>query len=224
MRSMDRLNQKLKTRKRLVEAALKLSGEAGFAALSLREVARAAGVTPTAFYRHFPDMDALGLALVDEVGIGLRQLMRTARYQYEVKGRAVRASIETFVKYVVENENLFRLLLGQRSGSSSEFRKALHAEIDRFVGELTEDLERESISLNQRISKPALAAEAIVAVVFTIGAEALDLPKHKRLELTERLIEEIKIILRGARATHTYREKQRLESTPKREKRVSRRV
>ena len=40
----------------------------GFGSLSLREVARCAGIVPTGFYRHFDDMDALGLALVAEVG------------------------------------------------------------------------------------------------------------------------------------------------------------
>ena len=37
-----------------------------FSSLSLREVTREAGVVPTAFYRHFANMEELGLALVDE--------------------------------------------------------------------------------------------------------------------------------------------------------------
>lgn len=97
---------------------------------------------------------------------------------------------------------------GERQGSSSQFRKALHAELDRFIGELTEDLDRES----RLVSKPieaGLAAEAIVAVVFTVGAECLDLPKHLQLKLRNRLIREVKIILRGA---------QLREPTPKKQK------
>ena len=50
------------TRQALLDAAL-LQIEAGesFDALSLRSVAKAAGVVPTAFYRHFDSMDELGL-------------------------------------------------------------------------------------------------------------------------------------------------------------------
>jgi AcrR family transcriptional regulator len=44
-----------------------MSDGRSFVSISLREVTREAGVVPTAFYRHFKDMDELGLALVDEV-------------------------------------------------------------------------------------------------------------------------------------------------------------
>lgn len=60
-----------------MEAAFsQLSAERSFASLSLREVAREAGIAPTSFYRHFRDVDELGLTMVDESGLMLRQLMR----------------------------------------------------------------------------------------------------------------------------------------------------
>ncbi|WP_338298269.1 TetR family transcriptional regulator, partial [Escherichia coli] len=47
-----RAQQKEKTRRSLVEAAFsQLSAERSFASLSLREVAREAGIAPTSFYR-----------------------------------------------------------------------------------------------------------------------------------------------------------------------------
>lgn len=76
------------TRRSLVEAAFsQLSAERSFASLSLREVAREAGIAPTSFYRHFRDVDELGLTMVDESGLMLRQLMRRAR-QRIAKGAA----------------------------------------------------------------------------------------------------------------------------------------
>ncbi len=194
-----RSEKKAKTRRSLIDAALHLSAERGFSALSLREVAREAGVAPTAFYRHFRDMDELGLALVDEVGLSLRQLMRQARQKFAERGRGVvRASVEAFMEFVHDNANLFRLLLGERSGSSPAFRKALHTEMDRFIGELTEDLERGAFATNRPLANAGLTAEAMVAVVFTVGAESLDLPTHSRKQLAERLIQEVRIIMHGA--------------------------
>lgn len=195
-----RSEQKMATRRRLIEVALKLSAQKGFSALSLREVALAAELTPAAFYRHFRDMEELGLSLLDEVGLSLRRLLRNARKNaQETKSGLTEFSIQTFMNYVNDNSNLFRLLLGERQGASSSFRKAIHAEIDLFVGELTEDLERISKINRQTFRHPSLAAEAIVAVVFTVGAEALDLPKHKQESLMTRLVEEVNMILRGAR-------------------------
>lgn len=199
----SRSEKKAKTKRSLIDAALRLSAERGFSGISLREVAREAGIAPTAFYRHFHDMDDLGLALIDEVGLSLRQLMRQARQRFVEQGRSVvRASIEAFMEFIHDNANLFRVLLGERLGSSSAFRKALHLEMDRFIGELTEDLERGATLAKRPLLDAGLTAEAIVAVVFTVGAESLDLPTHSRKQLAERIIQEIRIIMCGAESLY----------------------
>ena len=43
--------------------------------LSLREVAREAGIAPNSFYRHFKDIDELAIALIERSGIVLRQIL-----------------------------------------------------------------------------------------------------------------------------------------------------
>ncbi len=77
---MNRRARGSNTRQALLEATL-LRMEAGenFDTISLRSVARAAGVVPTAFYRHFGSMDELGLALVEESFRTLRGMLREAR-------------------------------------------------------------------------------------------------------------------------------------------------
>ena len=58
---MSRQEQKLKTRQNIIHAAFSLLDEnRSLSAISLREVAREAGIAPTSFYRHFKDMDELG--------------------------------------------------------------------------------------------------------------------------------------------------------------------
>ena len=91
-----RAQQKERTRRSLIEAAFEqLNAEQGFASLTLREVAREAGIAPTSFYRHFRDMDELGLAMVDESGLTLRQLMRQARKRIEKGGSVLQTSVTT---------------------------------------------------------------------------------------------------------------------------------
>lgn len=194
----QRAEQKSKTRAQLVATGLRLSGKKGFSALSLREVATGAGITPAAFYKHFRDMEELGLAMIDEVGLSLRRLLRDTRKKVEPGPDVAIASVDTFLGFVTENGNLFRMLLGERQGASSTFRKAIHAEMDRFVIELSIDLQRTQEKLKQPLRNPSLTAEAIVAIVFTLGAEALDIPTHKLIGLRERLIEHVQMILRGS--------------------------
>lgn len=194
----SRADKKARTRKALIDAAVRLSAEYGFSGLSLREVTREADLAPTTFYRHFTDMDDLGLTLIDEVGLSLRRLMRQAGQRAGTERNIVKAEVEAFLAFIHEQTNLFRLLVGERSGSSSAFRKALHREMDRFIGEFTEVLEQQSQVKGKPLVDAALTAEAIVAVVFNVGAESLDLPAHSRKQLVERILKEVQIIICGA--------------------------
>jgi TetR/AcrR family transcriptional regulator, fatty acid biosynthesis regulator len=196
--TMGRVEQKEQTRRRLIDAALQLSAERGFGALGLREIARESGITATGFYRHFRDLEELGLVLVDEVALALRQLIREARNRFRESGGRTRASVEAFMDFAHQKPHLFRLLLGERLGGSTAFRTALRKEIDRFVAELSDDLEAQARAAKQPTHDIPFAAEAIVAIVFSVGAEVLELPRHRHPGLADRLIREVYLVLRGA--------------------------
>ncbi|PWY21046.1 HTH-type transcriptional repressor FabR [Klebsiella pneumoniae] len=198
-----RAQQKEKTRRSLVEAAFsQLSAERSFASLSLREVAREAGIAPTSFYRHFRDVDELGLTMVDESGLMLRQLMRQARQlmrqarQRIAKGGSViRTSVSTFMEFIGNNPNAFRLLLRERSGTSAAFRAAVAREIQHFIAELADYLELEN---HMPRAFTEAQAEAMVTIVFSAGAEALDVGPEQRRQLEERLVLQLRMISKGA--------------------------
>ena len=145
-------------------------------------------------------MDELGLALVDEVGMSLRQLVREARRRVDDSGKdsVIRASIQTFLEFVEGNKHLFRLLLGEGSGSTSHFRLAIAKEIQRFSDDLAEDLTREAKATERPIAHVRHAAEAMVTVAFNLGARSIDLPHEERLAVIERIIIEVRMIIRGA--------------------------
>ena len=134
---MNRQEQKLQTRQRIVDAAFSLLDEdKSLSAMSLREVARQAGIAPTSFYRHFSDINELGLTLVDEAGLALRQLMRQARQRIEAGGGVIDISVDTFMEFISANKNVFRLLLREHTGTSAAFRAAVAREIQHFIEEL----------------------------------------------------------------------------------------
>ena len=191
-----RAQQKEKTRRALIDAAFnQLSAEKSFSNLSLREVAREAGIAPTSFYRHFRDMDELGLTMVDETGLILRQLMRQARKRIERGGSIIVISVETFFEFITERPNMFRLLLRESSGTSQEFRTAAAREIQHFVAELTE-----YIVVQEKDSRylAYVQAEGMVTIVFTAGSHALDMSNKEREELKRRLILQLRMIAQGA--------------------------
>jgi AcrR family transcriptional regulator len=191
-----RAQQKQKTREALIEAAFnQLSAEHSFSNLSLREVAREAGIAPTSFYRHFKDMNELGLTMVDEAGLTLRQLMRQARRRIASGGSVIQTSVHTFMEFIDTSSNQFRLLLRERSGTSKAFRAAVAREIQHFILELAHYLETET---RCESNHAYMQAEAMVTLVFNSGAEALDQDQAQRKELTDRLIWQLRYIARGA--------------------------
>ncbi len=188
--------QKEKTRRALIDAAFnQLTAEKSFSNLSLREVAREAGIAPTSFYRHFRDMDELGLTMVDEAGLTLRQLMRQARKRIEKGGSVIVISVDTFFEFINNSPNVFRLLLRESSGTSQAFRTAAMREIKHFVDELTEYL-MHSNSYSKYIAY--VQAEGIVTIVFTAGANALDMTAKEREQLKERVVLQLRMMAKGA--------------------------
>ena len=187
---------KEKTRRSLVEAAFsQLSAERSFASLSLREVAREAGIAPTSFYRHFRDVDELGLTMVDESGLMLRQLMRQARQRIAKGGSVIRTSVSTFMEFIGNNPNAFRLLLRERSGTSAAFR-ARRRTRDPALYCGTRRLFRTRKPYAARLTEAQ--AEAMVTIVFSAGAEALDVGPEQRRQLEERLVLQLRMISKGA--------------------------
>ncbi|MDU0112594.1 HTH-type transcriptional repressor FabR [Psychrosphaera aquimarina] len=194
-----RAEQKEQTRRTIIDAAFRLlSADQSYANLSLREVTREAGIAPTSFYRHFKDMDELGLTLVDEAGLTLRQLMRQARARIEAGGGSiVRTSVTTFMEFMETNGNEFRLLLRERSGTSKAFRLAVQRELQHFVEELSDYIEAKT-SANHLAAY--YEADALVTLVFNAGAEALDLGKSKRLQLAEKVVQQLRYVAKGSEA------------------------
>lgn len=169
--------RKQRTRRALLDAALELiQGEQSFSSISLREVARNAGVVPTAFYRHFKDMDELGLALVDETLRALRQMMREARAATLPTSHLVRRSVKTYMNYVQDNERYFQFLAKERFGGSRSIRLAIRQGTQLFISELSTDLARWPLLSRFSTEELQMFSSMIVNLMINITELLLDLP------------------------------------------------
>jgi AcrR family transcriptional regulator len=94
----------------LLRSALEILTEQGVAALTLREVARRAGVSAMAPYRHYTDKDAL-LAAVAEHGFRmLEQRLSDAPRSSPAEGLVVQGM--AYVRFAMDEPALFRLMFG----------------------------------------------------------------------------------------------------------------
>jgi len=132
---LSRQEQKEQTREALLDAALELSLDEGFAQISIRQVTRQAGVVPTAFYRHFDSMDEVGLALVERSFTTLRQMMRDAQRDPGLFKDLIASSIDILVTTVKSNREHFAFVARERLGGSMPVRDAIQRELELFVSE-----------------------------------------------------------------------------------------
>lgn len=197
-----RAEQKLKTRQAIIDAALDLSKDKGFPALSLREVTRQAGIAPATFYRHFVDMEDLGLALVDQVSLILRQLMRQARHRIKVKGSVISTSVNTFMEFVENYPNLVRLLNTDIASGPKQFRESIARETRRFVEEVIDDLDTPEQHERQPLSHIPEVAEMMVFLMFSQGVMALEMTGDQRQDLIRKLNLELRMVLAGSNALY----------------------
>nr|WP_227610778.1 MULTISPECIES: HTH-type transcriptional repressor FabR [unclassified Acinetobacter] len=188
------------TKEELFEAALNLIGsEKSIASLSLREVAREAGIAPNSFYRHFKDIDELAIALIDRSGIVLRQIIRESRLQASKQNSIIRSSVEVFIQQLDTDEGNLSLLLREGFTGSKSYKEAVERQLIFFQQELQEDLIRLERLNRSKLFHPDLVAKAITQLVFNMGAKVIDLPYEEREEVAEQTMIMIRMILEGAR-------------------------
>ncbi len=201
--SLSRTARKDLTRSSLLQAALDLIGEGrSFTSLGIREIAREAGVVPNAFYRHFRNTDELGLALVDEVGMTLRRLLREARQvEAEQVVEVVRRSVQTYQNYVKQNRLLFLFISSERSGGSRILRLAIRNEVSHFTNEMAQDFRRIGIYADLPTASLQVVCGLVVTTMLAAAPEMLDLSPDQPLleaEMTETFVQQLRIVLLGA--------------------------
>lgn len=175
----SRAERKERTRRKLLDAALTLVGERGFAALSLRELAREVGITPAAFYRHFANLDQLGLVLVEEAFGALGSMLRDARAEQTPPEHLIDASVDVLVRHVDAQRDHFRFLARELAGGDSTLRTSIRKELQLFRSELAVDLARLPFVREWPTDDLYVLADLIVKTMVSTVQDLLDVPGDK---------------------------------------------
>src|SRR2546421_3312418 len=132
-------------RAELITACVALIEAEGIGAVSLRRVAREAGVSPGAPYHHFPDRSALLAAIAVQGQELLLERLRQTRQQAPTAARALGALVEAYVRFAREHPAHVHLMLRpelSEPDSHPETHTAGEAAI-QLLTETVEDCQRE---------------------------------------------------------------------------------
>lgn len=195
-----RVEQKERTRRAILDAALDLSAESTLAAVSLRQVAKQVGIVPTAFYRHFDSVDALGLALVDESFASLRTMLRDLRRGDPAFADIVDRSVTILVDHVHDRREHFAFIVRERGAGPRQVRAAIQHQIELAERELATDLAR--LPGTERWSAEDLQVLANLIVTAMVATAESILGAEGRPDVEKALVErartQLRMVLVGA--------------------------
>ncbi|WDV54717.1 TetR family transcriptional regulator [Streptomyces coeruleorubidus] len=182
--------QKQKTRQALLDAALGLLEEQSLSSLGLREVTRAVGVAPTAFYRHFRSTADLGVALVEEALGSLHPMIRTTVSTTGDSEERITRTIELIARHVDGYPAHVRFIARERHGGVQPVREAIRDQLARFAQEVKDELAKDPVSAGWTEDDLLMLAHLYVdqmLITASLFLEALEGPEQEREERTRRV-------------------------------------
>lgn len=192
--------QRKGTRDKLLRAALSLLAEdrGGLAGLSLREITRRIGVSPTAFYRHFPGMEELGLTLIHESCETLREQLGRVSIESQAE-EIMHNSVQVFLTFVREHWEIFIMIAREQVGGSAKMRAAISREIEATTELLVRDWnlrEDHSIPQPQLIRMVGMSITLALSTLPKILAMSAD-REDEMVEMGDELEQQLNLLLFG---------------------------
>ncbi|MCQ4193615.1 TetR family transcriptional regulator [Streptomyces parvulus] len=194
--------QKLKTRQALLDAALVLLEEQSLSSLGLREVTRAVGVAPTAFYRHFRSTADLGVALVEEALSSLHPMIRTTVSPAGDSDERIARAVELIAGHVAAHPAHVRFVARERHGGVQPVREAIREELARFAEEVRAELAKDAESAGWSDADLRMLAGLYVdqmLITASLFLETLDAPEEERRLAARTAERQLRLITVGRR-------------------------
>lgn len=134
-RRRARRGEGTRLREELIAAATALFGEAGRAGLSLRGVARRAGVSAPSVYLHFENLDAVVAAVEERLMLRIAETTAAAAAAARTPARALHDGCRAYLDLALADPGPYRELFtgGLRTSSGGEAGAAALAVLERGV-------------------------------------------------------------------------------------------
>jgi AcrR family transcriptional regulator len=192
--------QKQKTRQALLDAALALLEEQSLSSLGLREVTRAAGVAPTAFYRHFRSTADLGVELVEEALGSLHPMIESTVATSGDSNERIARAVALIARHVDAYPAHVRFIARERHGGVQPVREAIRRQLARFAEEVKVALAEHSESAGWSDADLLMLAGLYVDQMLMTASqflEAMEGPAEERDRVSRVAVQRLRLISIG---------------------------
>ena len=199
-------NELISTREALLRAVLKLVEHKSFDAISLREVTREAGISPAAFYRHFENMEHLGMTIVEESFDILRVGLKEARSVNQPSSRIGFRSVQCLRDFGDNHPQRYRFIIASMDSGGEAIRGSIHRNWKVLRADLEGDLADIPELKNLSAKSHAMIADLMATTMMRMASDIL-IERSSNVEreaILERGVHQLRLIMLGA---YQWREK-----------------
>lgn len=168
----------------LMDAAVRLARrQSGAHAVSLRELAREAGLNHNTFYRHFNSQEALLEEIVSDFGAQLRDGLRQARMQAPSLDELTGTVVGWTLDFALAHQDVFIVALRERYGPPGPIRDAVEGMLSQLQDDMLRELQmRQALPpLPESTLRPMLAI--LIDHTFKLCFEHIEAPQARAQRL-----------------------------------------
>lgn len=180
------------TRELIRAEALHLLEREGPEGVSMRKVAKKVGITPMAIYHHFPDRQALLVAVTDGEFERLAECFRTAG---RAEGDSLANAISGYLDYALSRPRVFDFVFSQKRTGARQFPTDFRARKSPTLTLLADEIGARMKAGGLRrddVWEAALAIWALIhGLVVLHRGQRIDLPEKEFRALCERSLQRL---------------------------------
>src|SRR3990170_1125741 len=137
--------------RRILDAALQVFSRRGYRDTSVDEIGGASGTSKGGIYFHFPNKEAIFLALLDRTAARLRDKIESALAAHEDPVARADAALLTMLRTFAKHRALARLFMVEALGAGREFHRRMAEIRGEFAAVIQRQLDE---AVRQEIIKP----------------------------------------------------------------------
>ncbi len=172
-------------RQKLLAAAASLVAREGSARLTLRDLAKEAGMSHNAIYRHFEGVDEMVQALISEFNQQLRDGLRQTRLRVPANEATSRIVVTWLFDFALANKDAFVVAVRERHGPSGPARQAIEQGMALIMADMRADLLASKRLPALPDSTLNLALKVIIQHTFELCLACIEDPSQRPALLLE---------------------------------------
>jgi len=167
---------------KILQTAYRLFVQKGYTATSMREVAAEAGIGKATIYHHFPDKQAMAMAMLEKTGARMDESLQLVRAEGDPRER-IRVAVTANFKFLLEFAEIMQVVRREVSGGRDQMQAGFVKFFQESMILLTDAIRRGTEKGIFRPVDPTRAARTLMTMIT--GSFAMSYLTGERPQFSE---------------------------------------